>query len=71
MKRYSVGTLGTFESEEGRWVPADIAVALYNALHDIRMNNAGSVERKRGWKSALAALENAELGVQLRNGGRS
>ena len=34
---------------------------MYAALHDIRMNNAGTAERKRGWDEALVILE--ELGV--------
>ena len=32
---------------------------LYEALFDIRMNNAGSEERKRGWRKALDALAKA------------
>lgn len=37
---------------------------LYAALKDIRMSNAGSEERDRGWKNALSALEKAECGQE-------
>lgn len=33
---------------------------LLAALKDIRMNNAGTDERKRGWDTALAAIAKAE-----------
>jgi len=32
---------------------------LGEALSDIRLNNAGSKERERGWENALSALEKA------------
>lgn len=33
---------------------------LLTALKDIRLNNAGSHERNRGWNNALVAIEKAE-----------
>jgi len=32
---------------------------LYQALYDIRMSNAGTEQRKRGWDNALVALDKA------------
>ena len=36
------------------------APELFEALKDIRENNLGSVERKRGWDNALTAIAKAE-----------
>jgi hypothetical protein len=36
------------------------APSIYAALKDIRMSNAGSAERKRGWDAALAIIEDFE-----------
>jgi hypothetical protein len=55
-----MGGLGKAEEKANAELYA-MSPRMYAALHDIRMNNAGTAERKRGWDEALVILE--ELGV--------
>ena len=43
------------------WNTRPLEKELAEALYDIRMSNAGTKERERGWNNALTALEKAGL----------